>query len=38
LTESAKGTVGLPVGVQIIGLPYAEEKVLGLMKAIDDRI
>ena len=28
LREIAKGSAGLPVGVQVIGLPYEEEKVL----------
>ena len=27
----AEGSKGLPVGVQVIGLPYQEEKVLGVM-------
>lgn len=26
-----EGSKGLPVGVQVIGLPYQEEKVLGIM-------
>jgi fatty acid amide hydrolase len=34
LIENVKGSRGLPVGVQVIGLPYQEEKVLGLMKVI----
>ena len=28
------GTEGLPVGVQVISLPFRDEQVLGLMKVI----
>jgi Asp-tRNA(Asn)/Glu-tRNA(Gln) amidotransferase A subunit family amidase len=38
LIGNASKSAGLPVGVQIVGLPYQEEKILGLMKAIDERI
>ena len=29
-----KGTAGLPVGIQVVGLPWKDEEVLGLMKVI----
>lgn len=32
--KNMEGTEGLPVGVQVISLPYYDEKVLGLMKVI----
>ncbi len=35
LKESAKGSAGLPVGIQVIGLPFEDEKVLGLMKVLE---
>ena len=34
LIESAQGSMGLPVGIQIVGLPYQEQKILGLMKVV----
>ncbi|XP_052095457.1 vitamin D3 hydroxylase-associated protein-like [Mytilus californianus] len=33
--EHCKDSVGLPVGVQFVGLPYQEELVLQLMKAVE---
>lgn len=35
MTESALGSVGLPVGIQVVGLPNQDEKVLGLMKVLE---
>lgn len=35
LRRNAEGSAGLPVGVQVVGLPYEEERVLALMKVID---
>jgi Asp-tRNA(Asn)/Glu-tRNA(Gln) amidotransferase A subunit family amidase len=29
--------VGLPVGIQVVGLPFQEEKILGLMKLIEEK-
>lgn len=29
-----EGSVGLPVGVMVIGLPFEEEKVLAVMKEL----
>jgi Asp-tRNA(Asn)/Glu-tRNA(Gln) amidotransferase A subunit family amidase len=34
LKETAKGSAGLPVGIQVIGLPFEDEKVLGFMKML----
>lgn len=34
----AEGSAGLPVGVQIVGLPYNEEKVLGLMSFLEEKV
>ena len=36
--NSVKGTVGLPAGVQVIGLPYKDELVLAGMKLIESQI
>lgn len=36
LQQNAKETIGLPVGIQVVSLPFAEEKVLGLMKLIEN--
>jgi Asp-tRNA(Asn)/Glu-tRNA(Gln) amidotransferase A subunit family amidase len=35
LQQNIKGTAGLPVGIQVIGLPFEEEKVLSLMQSIE---
>ena len=32
------GSVGMPVGLQVVGLQWEDETVLGVMKAIDDVI
>jgi Asp-tRNA(Asn)/Glu-tRNA(Gln) amidotransferase A subunit family amidase len=36
LKESAEGSAGLPVGIQIVGLPFQEERILGLMKLLSE--
>lgn len=36
MTESAP--VGVPVGMEILGMPWAEMKLLGIAKGIDDRL
>lgn len=33
--QDSAGTVGLPIGIQCIGLPYQEEVVLRLMQELD---
>ena len=33
-----EGAVGLPVGIQVVGMPFEEEKVLGLMKYIEGQV
>lgn len=38
LKETAKGSAGLPVGIQIIGLPFEDEKVLGFMKNLEKEV
>jgi Asp-tRNA(Asn)/Glu-tRNA(Gln) amidotransferase A subunit family amidase len=35
LTDNAKGSTGLPVGIQVVGMPYEDERVLGAMKLIE---
>jgi hypothetical protein len=37
IKQSARDSQGLPVGVQIIGLPFEEEKVLGMGKKLEGR-
>lgn len=32
-----KESAGLPVGVQIVGMPYKEEEVIGVMKILEAR-
>lgn len=36
LIENAKDSVGLPIGVQICGMPFLDEKTLAAMKIVDD--
>lgn len=38
LRLSMKGATGLPVGVQVIGLPYTEEDVLELMRVLEEEV
>jgi Asp-tRNA(Asn)/Glu-tRNA(Gln) amidotransferase A subunit family amidase len=38
LRRNAAGSAGLPVGVQIIGLPFEEEKILSLMNSLEEKI
>lgn len=38
LRKDFVGSVGLPLGVQVIGLQYEDEKVLGVMKVIEDAV
>lgn len=35
IQKSVLDSAGLPVGVQIVGLPFDEEKILGLAKRIE---
>ena len=35
MKESVKDSQGLPVGIQVVGLPFSEEKVLGVSKKIE---
>jgi len=35
LRRNAAGSAGLPVGIQVVGLPFEEEKVLSLMKTVE---
>ena len=34
LNETVKGSAGMPVGIQVIGLPFEDETVLGFMKTL----
>lgn len=36
LRKAVLGSAGLPVGVQVVGLPYSDEKVLRVMKDIEE--
>ena len=38
LKENAKKSEGMPVGVQIVGAPFQEEEVLGLMSSLEKKI
>lgn len=38
LRQIAQQSLGLPVGIQVIGLPYHEERVLGLMSNLEKKI
>ena len=38
MKESIKGTVGLPLGVQITTLPYKEELLLNVMKQVETQV
>ena len=38
LRQDFVGSVGLPLGIQVIGLQYEDEKVLGVMKVIEDLV
>ena len=33
-----KGSEGMPINVQVIGYSFEDEKVLGLMKVLEDKI
>ena len=35
---SSEGSRGLPVGIQIVALPYEEEKILGFMKGLEKEV
>ena len=35
LKKCAETSEGLPVGIQVIGMPFEEEKILSLMKSIE---
>jgi Asp-tRNA(Asn)/Glu-tRNA(Gln) amidotransferase A subunit family amidase len=38
LNETGKGSAGMPVGIQVIGLPFEDEKVLGFMKSLEKEV
>lgn len=38
IKQAQVGSEGLPVGVQVVGLPWQEELVLRVMKDIDDEV
>ncbi|GFS03583.1 fatty-acid amide hydrolase 1 [Elysia marginata] len=38
IQADSEGTEGLPVGIQIVGLPYTEELVLRLMRELDNAL
>ena len=38
LRQTAQGSAGLPVGILVVGLPFEEEKILSLMKSIEEAV
>ena len=38
IDETAKGSAGLPIGVQVIAHTYEDEKALAVMQSIEDRV
>ena len=38
LKETVKGSAGMPVGIQVVGLPFEDEKVLGFMKSLEKEV
>lgn len=36
LRENMQGSCGLPVGIQVAGLPWKDEKVLGIMQYVEN--
>jgi hypothetical protein len=38
ICKTVKTSVGLPVSVQVVGMPFSEEKVLGLAKKIERHV
>ena len=38
LVENCKDSEGLPVGIQVIGLPYTEQKILGFSYQLEQKI
>jgi Asp-tRNA(Asn)/Glu-tRNA(Gln) amidotransferase A subunit family amidase len=36
--ETCRQSVGLPIGIQLIGWPNDDERVLGVMKELEDAI
>lgn len=38
MRSAAAGSAGMPVGVQIVGLPYEEEKCLALMQVLEKKL
>ena len=37
IKESAAGSAGMPVGIEIIGTPFKDEKVLAIMKILEEK-
>ena len=38
IREDIKGSVGMPISVQVIGYPWDDEIALGVMKAIETKV
>ena len=38
INQNAKGTAGLPVGIQVVSYPSQDECVLGIMKLLEDNV
>ena len=38
LNESAQGSVGMPLGVQVIAHNYEDEKALAVMQALEEKV
>ena len=35
MVDTMKNSEGLPIGIQIVGLPYQDEKIIEVMKLIE---
>ena len=38
LNKTARGSAGMPIGLQVVGHSFEDEKVLGVMQAIENKI
>jgi Asp-tRNA(Asn)/Glu-tRNA(Gln) amidotransferase A subunit family amidase len=38
MSKDVKGSVGMPIGVQIVGHKWEDEICLGVMKALDEQV
>lgn len=38
IKKDIQGSKGMPIGVQVVGFSFDDEIVLGVMKALDDKV